>query len=97
MTSKDIFDVKITRNALKDLKKVPLHIGIKLQTWIDDVGSHGLSEIRKIPGYHDEPLKGKRIGQHSIRLSRAYRAIYTIEKDGSINFIEIQEVNKHEY
>ena len=73
---KDIFDVTIARSALKDLKKVPLPISRKLQGWIDDVGHHGLKEIRKIPGYHDEPLKGKRVGQRSIRLSRSYRAIW---------------------
>jgi plasmid maintenance system killer protein len=44
-----------------------------------------------------ESLKGKRAGQRSIRLSQAYRAIYKILKDGKIQFIEIIEVNKHDY
>lgn len=94
---KDIYDVKITTKALKDLKKVPLAIAIKLQAWIEAVGHNGLNEIRKISGYHDEPLKGKRKGQRSIRLNIAYRAIYTVNKKGIISFVEIQEVNKHEY
>lgn len=94
---KDIFDVKIDRSAMKDLKKVPLYVSIKLQTWIDDVGHYGLREVRKTPGYHDEPLRGKRVGQRSIRLSRVYRAIYTIEEDGIIQFVAIKEVNKHAY
>lgn len=94
---KDIFDVKLSTKANKDLKKIPLPIAIKLQAWIDDVGNRGLSEVRKIPGYHDEPLKGNRKGQRSIRLNIAYRAIYTINKAGVINFVEIQEVNKHDY
>jgi toxin HigB-1 len=93
----DIFDVICSAKAKKDLKKVPLPIALKLQGWIDAVGHSGLNEIRKIPGYHDEPLKGKRKGQRSIRLNIAYRAIYTINKAGVINFVEIQEVNKHEY
>jgi proteic killer suppression protein len=63
---------------------------------VDAVGHKGLSEVRKIPGYHDEPLKGDRKGQRSIRLNIAYRAIYMVVK-GVINFVEIQEVNKHEY
>jgi len=67
----NIFDVKISRKALKELKK--------------------------IPGYHDEPLQGKRRGQRSIRLNKAYRAIYVIEEDKSIKFVEIIEVDKHEY
>jgi proteic killer suppression protein len=94
---KDIFDVKLSVKASKDLKKVPLPITIKLAAWIEDVGQRGLSEVRKIPGYHDEPLRGKRKGQRSIRLNIAYRAIYIINKEGLINFVEIEEVNKHEY
>ena len=57
---KDIFDVKLSRRADKDLKKVPLPIAIKLQAWIEDVGHRGLNEVRKISGYHDEPLRGKK-------------------------------------
>jgi toxin HigB-1 len=94
---KNIFDVSLTRKALKDLKKVPPYISLKLQAWIEDVGHRGIIEVRKIPGYNDELLKGKRRGQRSIRLSRSYRAIYTIKKDGTVQFIEIIEVNKHEY
>lgn len=94
---KDIYHVKVPTKVKKSLKKVPLSIALKLQAWIDAVGNNGLSEVRKIPGYHDEPLKGKRQGQRSIRLNIAYRAIYSINKDGVISFIEIEEVNKHEY
>lgn len=94
---KDIFNVILTASAKKDLKKIPLYIAIKLQFWIQTVGDKGLSEVRKISGYHDEPLKGKRQGQRSIRLNKAYRAIYEIKSDGRIEFIEIAEVNKHEY
>lgn len=94
---KDIFEVKLTRNAIKDLEKVPLYIAIKFQAWVDDIARRGLMEVRKIKGYHDEPLKGKRQGQRSIRLNRAYRAIYIINDNGEIEFIEVIEVNKHEY
>jgi proteic killer suppression protein len=97
MKKEEIVNVKLSRNALKDLKKVPLYIAIKLQAWVDDVGHRGLSNVRKTPGYHDEPLKGSLIGQRSIRLSRAYRAIYKIDKNKVVRFVEILEVNKHEY
>lgn len=53
--------------------------------------------MRKIPGYHDEPLRGKRDGQRSIRLSKSYRAIYEIKQDGSIEVVMVMEVNKHDY
>jgi len=56
-----------------------------------------LEEVRKIPGYHDEPLKGRRAGQRSIRLSKAYRAIYVLLESGSIEFVSVEEVSKHDY
>jgi proteic killer suppression protein len=93
----DIFEVIVTKNAQKDLRSVPYHVAFKLQLWIDSVKNEGLREIRKRPGFHDEPLKGKRQGQRSIRLSKGYRAIYEIDINGSIHFIEIIEVNNHAY
>jgi proteic killer suppression protein len=57
----------------------------------------GLYEVRKISGYHDEPLKGQRKGQRSIRLTKAYRAIYREEHDGKVRLVILEEVNKHEY
>ncbi len=61
------------------------------------MGHEGLQKIRKIPGFHDEPLKGVRKGQRSIRLNKAYRAIYQLGKSGKIEVVEIIEVNKHDY
>jgi len=81
----------------KILSRLPIHIVSKLMRWVEGVESDGLEEMRRIPGYHDEPLKGQRIGKRSIRLSRAYRAIYSTHLDGSIRVILIAEVNKHEY
>jgi proteic killer suppression protein len=81
----------------KTLKIIPAHILRNLQRWAMQVEMLGINEVRKIPGYHDEPLKGKRKKQRSIRLSRAYRAIYTEYKSEGINTISIEEINKHEY
>ncbi len=53
--------------------------------------------MRKIPDFHDEPLKGNRKGQRSIRLSKAYRAIYEVSEKGQMEVVEILEVNKHDY
>ncbi len=33
----------------------------------------------------------------SIRLSQAYRAIYVIRTDGSVEFALVERVSKHEY
>ena len=93
----DIFEVVLTKRAKDDLTKVPLHIVKKILAWMEQVNHQGLREARKVPGYHDEPLKGKRGGERSIRLSKAYRAIYVIAQDGSIEIVKILEVNKHDY
>lgn len=92
-----IFTVELSKSARKDLSKVPAYIVDKLDTWIDAVERSGLEQVRKVPGYHDEPLQGKRWGQRSIRLSLHYRAIYRILADHSIEFAQVEEVNKHEY
>lgn len=78
------------------MDKLPHNTKTKLLKWASDVEIYGLHEIRKVPGYHDEPLKGNRKGQRSIRLNKAYRAIYTIE-EGIITLITVEEVHKHEY
>ena len=91
-----INEVEISSSAKKDIKKVPKYITVKLLSWIDSVEEYGLAETSKIKGYHDEPLRGKRKDQRSIRLSRGYRAIYIIVND-EVEFISIEEVNKHDY
>jgi proteic killer suppression protein len=81
----------------RQLKKFPIYIVRKLQMWAEQVEMLGLSEVKKIPGYHDEPLMGKRKGQRSIRLSIGYRAYYKINKKHQLTMIDVIEVNKHEY
>ena len=93
----DIFKVEITKKAAKDLTLIPSHCRDKLELWVMMVKENGLREIRKIKSFHDEPLQGKRKGERSIRLNKAYRAIYIEKKDKQIEFVSIEEVNKHEY
>lgn len=88
--------VEITRLAEKQLRKLPPHIVDNLMIWVAAVEHDGLEEVRKVSGYHDEPLKGDRAGQRSIRLSRSYRAIYEIKGDKG-SFVSVEEVNKHDY
>lgn len=93
----DIFKVILTKQAKKDLEKSPAYIIRKLLAWVDHIENSGLNEVRKTPGYHDEPLKGNRTGQRSIRLNKAYRAIYEIDQKGKIEIIQVLEINKHDY
>ena len=48
----DIYNVVISEQVLKSLHKLPKHIVIKLQAWVDGVSEEGLREMRKISGYH---------------------------------------------
>ena len=89
--------VEITSLAKKQIRKLPRHIVENLAAWVDDIETRGLEEVRKIPGYHDEPLRGDRQGQRSIRLSRSYRAIYIIKDSGEVQFVSVEEVSKHDY
>ena len=89
--------VNIADRAQKHLLRMPHHIVLKLNAWIRWVETRGLMDARKIPGFHDEPLKGRRRGQRSIRLSLAYRAIYTVGADGGIDVVRVEEVTRHEY
>jgi proteic killer suppression protein len=88
--------VVLTERAKKDLRAVPTQVLDKIEAWVQSVEAIGLEEVRRIPGFHDEPLKGKRKGQRSIRLNRAYRAFYVVRK-GAVEFASVEEVSKHEY
>jgi len=88
--------VIIVDKARKQLNRSPRHIVAKLMSWVDSVENEGLEFVRRIPGFHDEPLKGKLRGERSIRLTRSYRAVYRIVRN-KIEFVSIEEVSKHDY
>ena len=79
------------------MHRIPQRIQKTILTWISDVEDAGIRAVRMRKGYHDEPLKGKRKGQRSIRLSRAYRLIYREDSEGKVHLIIILEVSKHDY
>lgn len=76
---------------------MPLHIKEHVRYWAQSVEMQGIWEVRKLPGYHDEPLKGERRGQRSIRLNRAYRLIHEEDEKRDVVIIGVVEVSKHEY
>ena len=88
--------VRIARRAEKQLRTVPAHIRNALRVWIATVEVDGLEVVRRTPGFHDEPLRGRRTGQRSIRLSRSYCAIYEV-KGEIARFVSVEEVGKHDY
>jgi len=90
-----ITEVRLSDDAVKQLRKLPPQIRRKLAAWALLVETVGLDATRKIPGYHDESLHGTRTGQRSIRLNRGYRAIYRI-MGNVIQFVQIEEVGNHD-
>jgi toxin HigB-1 len=89
--------IVLSKKAQRDLFKVPEYIKRKLLLWVDSVELLGIQKVREAPGYFDKALKGNRLGQRSIRLSREYRAFYSITRQGEMQIILVEEVNKHEY
>lgn len=89
--------IYIYRFAEKQLRRIPAHVRSAFYVWASDIESRGLIAVRRSPGYHDEPLKGSRSGQRSIRLSRSYRVIYEEDEQNNLTIVGIREINKHDY
>lgn len=81
----------------KQLDRLPEQIQKKFHQWVESVRLMGVYKVRKRLSLHDEPLKGHREGQRSVRLNKAYRAIYFEVENGELRVIQVIEVNKHEY
>ena len=90
----DVVDFSCVKSQLK---KTPKDIIKRLQRWAMYVENIGLFETRKIPGFHDELLKGKWKGYRSVRLGYKWRAIYKYNNKGKINIVEVKKVVPHEY
>lgn len=90
-------EVFIERKAKKTIKLLPKNVKTKLSLWITSVEMVGLEETRKIPGFHDEPLSGKKKSRRSIRLNKAWRAEYKVEKDSNGKYVLVLEVHHHDY
>jgi len=79
------------------LDAAPANVRTAFFTWVEIVEQLGLLAAKRIPGFRDEKLRGERIGQHSIRLNKAWRAYYVIQSSKKFELIEVIEVNKHVY
>ncbi|MGB5750050.1 MAG: type II toxin-antitoxin system RelE/ParE family toxin [Desulfobacterales bacterium] len=53
-----------------------------------------IEELEALPALRCHPLKGKRIGQYSIKLTGFYRLIFTLKGD-ALEIVQIEEVSKH--
>jgi proteic killer suppression protein len=87
--------VVIAPSAYKTLSKAPNHVQRKFEEWVRQLDAMGLQRTSQQKGWHDEPLKGSRKGQRSIRLNNQWRAIYTIEQHQL--YCHVLEVTPHDY
>lgn len=92
-----IYVVEYSKFAAKQMRRLPGEIQDNIDVWQKSVERLGLPETMKLKGYHDEPLKGQREGQRSVRLNRAYRLIYEKTDRDDIVILGVKEVNKHDY
>jgi len=89
--------VTVTKFAEKQIRRLPNYIKEHFLVWSHAVEEEGIRRVRLLPGYHDEPLKGDRAGQRSVRLTRVYRVIYEESDRGDLIVVAVQEVTHHEY
>lgn len=87
----------ITKKAQKDLRKLPKHILLQLDLWVEIIKEEGYRSMQTIKGYNDHALIGDRKGQRSSYLSRSWRVIYTINEEKTSIVIKILEINYHDY
>lgn len=89
--------VVLTGSAKRDLEAAPPQAVVKLQAWIAVVETLGIGEARKQRGFADHPLKGKLKGKRAIRLTLKWRAVYTEQQDGALEFARVEQVHPHTY
>jgi proteic killer suppression protein len=89
--------VEISKRAEKSLRVVPKQVAVSFFLWKKEIEKHGVDDVRKIPGYHDEPLEGKLKGfARSVRLGKGFRAYYSL-RGSTVKCLYVEEVNKHDY
>lgn len=94
--------VELSPRVMQDIKrgKYPVQVVRRLGAWARLVSEKGLSEAKKIPGYHDEPLQGREyttVRMHSIRLSLQWRAFYFVTTNGDVMCAYVEKVTAHVY
>ncbi len=68
-----MWHIKEHKALEKTCRRLPVQVLKKYELWKEIVFRHGPEKLREFPGFHDEKLKGKRLGQRSSRLNDLYR------------------------
>jgi len=92
-----INQVDVSKRAERSLQKAPRQVAAKFLYWKRQVEEHGLETVMKIPGYHDEGLRGKLRGRvRSVRMALGFRAFYRVV-GATVKCVLVEEVNRHDY
>jgi addiction module RelE/StbE family toxin len=83
------------KNALKQLKLLPIDVLKRYEKWKDIVVLSGPSGLKQIKGFNDEALRGEWKGYRSSRLNIQYRINYKIENEQL--FVKVVKVTPHDY
>lgn len=90
-----MWQIQEHHSIAKTCRKLPPPIVKKYELWKNIIFRHGPEKLRELPGFHDEALKGNRMGQRSSRLSLKYRVIYEVERE--IVSVYVLEITPHDY
>jgi hypothetical protein len=70
--------VVLSKQAKKQLEKLPSHIALKLLAWVSGVEKVGLEDVRKTPDKHEDQGKKKRcyeVPRENLGRPPDYRAV----------------------
>lgn len=90
-----MWHIIVSHTALKNIAKLPKHVGDKYVYWSITVQSRGPHGLRDVKSFHDEALTGKLKGKRSSRLNDQWRVIYTVEAD--IVTVYVERIGPHDY
>lgn len=83
------------KNAIKQLKSLPIDVLKRYEKWKDIVVISGPKGLKQIKGFNDEALRGEWKGYRSSRLNIQYRIIYKIENEQL--FVKVVKITAHDY
>lgn len=90
--------ILIERGANIENPKYSLEVIKKFQMRVAQIkAAKNTQDLRKLKSLHFEKLNGNLKGKYSIRVNKAYRIIFRIEKDNKVRIevLYIEDLNNH--
>ncbi len=90
-----MWDVRLSKDAVKGLKRAPEPIQESFEAWVSLIRESGPAALRLINGYWDHALSGEWAGARSSSLKKDWRVIYVVEAQQVTVFVV--RVSAHDY